>query len=594
MTMIPFAEWRPDQPALGQWAREALNVVAGEESYRPLNALQGVSTALASRAQGAAWFRGTSGESKMFAGDASNLYLLSGATWNDVTRLAAVPVQAASSTVTSGGTLAAGTHTYVVTALTAHGETTKSNEISQVTSGSTSTVTLNWSEVAGATGYRLYRGTAVAAENTYVTVGAVTNHVDTGTAGTPGTPPAANTAAVDYAPGADGAWRFAQFGSLAIAVNGVDAPQKFDLGVGARWLALDGSPPAGTFIATVRDFVVMGKIGSTPQRVQWSGFNNATIWGSDPALQDDLQDLPDGGDVTGVAGGEYGIIFQEAAVRRMTYEGPPTIFRFDKIATDVGASVPNSIASLIDMAFFLHQSGFYMVQGGQTVTPIGRGKVDKFFRAEFDATNHFRSSAAIDPVRGHYVFAYPSNGSNGTPNRLLIYNWRIQRWSRAILSCELVFGGVSQQAYTLEDLDAFGDGTLEGLPYSLDSSFWSGPQSLLLFGFDTAHHSGSFSGPTLEATVETAEFNPADGRRSVIRGCRPLIDGSAPTVAIGARETQQAAVAYGPAAGLTPAGLAPLYASGRYFRARAKIPAASTWSNAQGIDDLDVRPAGAQ
>ncbi len=197
-------------------------------------------------------------------------------------------------------------------------------------------------------------------------------------------------------------------------------------------------------------------------------------------------------------------------------------------------------------------------------------------------------------MRGLYVFAYPANGSNGTPNRLLIYNWRSQFWSRAILSCELVFGGVSQQGYTLEQLDGFGDGTLEGLPYPLDSSFWTGTVSLLLFGFDTSHKSGSFSGAPMNATVETSEFNPGNGKRSVIRGCRPLIDGGAPAIAVGSRETQQGAVAYGVPVGLTPAGLAPLYASGRYFRVRATIPAGSTWSNAQGIDDLDVRPAGAQ
>ena len=314
-------------PALGQWAREALNVVPAEESYRPLNELAGVSSALASRAQGAAWFRGTAGATKMFAGDASKLYLLSGSTWNDVSR-------------TSGG---------------------------------------------------------------------------------------------PYAPGGDNLWRFTQFGTLAIAVNGVDAPQKFDLSVGTNWAALAGSPPVGTFITTVRDFVVMGKIGSAPQRVQWSGFNNAETWGTSLSTQADLQDLPDGGNVTGLVGGEVGLIFQETSIRRMTYEGPPVIFRIDKIANDIGASVPGSVAGLLDMAFFLHKSGFYMVRAGQAITPIGRGKVDRTFWAEFDETNHFRSSSAIDPVRGLYVFAYPANGSNGTPNRLLIYNWHTGRWTRAIL-----------------------------------------------------------------------------------------------------------------------------------------------------------------
>ena len=54
MSVIPFAEWRPDMPSLGQWAREALNVVPAEESYRPLNGLSGVSNALATRRQRAA------------------------------------------------------------------------------------------------------------------------------------------------------------------------------------------------------------------------------------------------------------------------------------------------------------------------------------------------------------------------------------------------------------------------------------------------------------------------------------------------------------------------------------------------------------
>ena len=52
MSMIPFAEWRPDMPSLSQWAREALNVVPAEESYRPLNGLSGVSNALTALTKG--------------------------------------------------------------------------------------------------------------------------------------------------------------------------------------------------------------------------------------------------------------------------------------------------------------------------------------------------------------------------------------------------------------------------------------------------------------------------------------------------------------------------------------------------------------
>jgi hypothetical protein len=567
MPLIPFAEWRPDSPALGPFAREALNVVPNEESYRPLNSLATTTNALTARAQGAAWFRGTAGATKMFAGDATKLYLLSGATWTSVPQLDGARN---------------------ITGITQANPGVVSYTGADPTNGQTVYV----KDVVGMTqvnGLFFTVANVNAGANTFELSGVDTSAYTAWSSG--GTVQVATI----YAPGADGAWRFTQFGSLAIAVNGVDPPQKFDLAAGTNFAALGGSPPVGTYIATVRDFVVMGKIGSTPQRVQWSPFNNAEgTWGSVAATQADYQDLPDGGNITGLVGGEYGLVFSESAVRRMNYETPPVVFRLDKISNDIGCSVPGSLASVLDLAFFLHKSGFHMIKGGQQIVPIGHQKVDRTFYAEFDETNMARCSSAVDPVRQLYLFAYPANGNGGTPNRLLIYDWSANRFARAAIETELIFGGVSQQAYTLEQLDNFGGGSLDALPYSLDSSYWTGALSLLLFGFYTDHKSGSFSGTTLEATVETGEFNPGNGRRSIIRGCRPLIDGGSPMISIGARETQQAAVVYGSSTGLTAAGLAPVYGSGRYFRARAVIPAGGTWNNAQGIDDLDIRPGGLQ
>lgn len=98
-------------------------------------------------------------------------------------------------TSTSGGTLAAATYYYVITALNAAGETIKSNELSVTTTGTTSSNTLTWTAVTGATSYRVYRGTSAAGENVYYTPGNVVTYVDTGAANTGGSPPAANTAA---------------------------------------------------------------------------------------------------------------------------------------------------------------------------------------------------------------------------------------------------------------------------------------------------------------------------------------------------------------------------------------------------------------
>ena len=93
---------------------------------------------------------------------------------------------------TTGGTLAAGTYYYKVTALNAQGETLASPEANATTTGSTGSVALAWAAVTGATSYKVYRGSSAGGENVYYTT--VTNsYTDTGSAGVAGTVPTVNT-----------------------------------------------------------------------------------------------------------------------------------------------------------------------------------------------------------------------------------------------------------------------------------------------------------------------------------------------------------------------------------------------------------------
>lgn len=110
--------------------------------------------------------------------------------WN--TTLGAAPLQNPASTSTTGGTLAANTYYYVVTAiLNPQGESIASNEVSITTTGTTSSNTITWTAPPGmtVTGYRVYRGTAAGAENVYYAPGNVLTFTDTGGASTAGTPP---------------------------------------------------------------------------------------------------------------------------------------------------------------------------------------------------------------------------------------------------------------------------------------------------------------------------------------------------------------------------------------------------------------------
>ncbi|GGO86601.1 hypothetical protein GCM10011584_09310 [Nocardioides phosphati] len=108
------------------------------------------------------------------------------------------PVQANLATATTGGTLAAATYYYVVTAVTSSGETTVSNEKSITTTGATSTVTVSWTRVPGATDYRIYRSTSAGTEKLVTSVAPQwtdSSFLDTGYDTDATSPPVSNTAA---------------------------------------------------------------------------------------------------------------------------------------------------------------------------------------------------------------------------------------------------------------------------------------------------------------------------------------------------------------------------------------------------------------
>lgn len=100
-------------------------------------------------------------------------------------------------TPTTGGTLAAGTYYYVVTALNANGETVASQEVAATVDGSATTaVQISWQVLRGATKYRVYGRTQGSQGQYWETT--ATSFTDTGDAGTAGSPPAANTADLEF------------------------------------------------------------------------------------------------------------------------------------------------------------------------------------------------------------------------------------------------------------------------------------------------------------------------------------------------------------------------------------------------------------
>lgn len=401
-----------------------------------------------------------------------------------------------------------------------------------------------------------------------------------------------------YSNGSLDNWEFTSYGETVIATNYQDPVQSITAG-GANFADLITSTrkPKARRIATVRDFVVLGNTndttdGAKQNRVWWSALDDPTDFDPATTTLSDYQDIPDGGAVMAVVGGvEYGVILMERTIQRMTFTGGASIFRFDTVDRHRGTPIPRAVIGHGRHVFFISEEGF-LVFDGTTSQPIGHNKVDRFFWDNFDQTYLHRVSAGVDKVNKLIIWAYSdTNATDGVPNKLLIYNWADNRWTDADVDLELIFSALTQ-AYTLEELDEVST-DLDALGASLDSSEWKGG-ALRFAAFNTDDKLSYFTGSNLEATIDTGEKQLAPGFRSIVHGCRPLVDGGTPTTAIGHRSNLQDSVTFDTAAAINAIGKSVVRRNSRYHRFRVTVPAASTWTHAQGVqlERGDVTPVG--
>ena len=378
-------------------------------------------------------------------------------------------------------------------------------------------------------------------------------------------------------------WRFTQFGDVLIAANGDEVLQYWELGTSTAWADLDAAAPTARYLTVVRDFVVAGYTsGTDSQKVQWSGINDETAWTTTSTNQSDYQIIPDGGSVQGITGGEFGIVLMERSIYRMSYVGTPSIFQFDNISRNLGCFEPNSIVQYQGITYFLSDDGFYACNGTQVVG-IGSEKVDRFFFNDLDEAYSYKMSATVDPIKNLVIWAYPSSGSNGNVDSLLIYNFEVKRWSRA----EVTVGFVAQSAtpaFTLEALDAFG--TVDTISTSFDSRVWTGGKSQFVGG--SGAKIVTFSGSSLTGTLQTGDIE-IPGRTSSINMSRPLVDAGQGQVAVATRNRLVDAVSFGSYTAADSEGRAAFRTTGRYHR--LSVQPSGSWTTAIGIE-FDIVPAG--
>jgi len=377
-------------------------------------------------------------------------------------------------------------------------------------------------------------------------------------------------------------WRFAQFGTKVIAAGGTgEELQVFDVGTDSAFSNLGGSPPKADYIAVVRDQVWTANIdegsGRVPNKVRWSAINNEASWtiGTDQA---DSQVIPDAGAITGLVGGERAVILMERAIAVAYYVGSPLIYEINRVETQRGCPFPNSVANVGGDVFYLARDGFYRFSGNQSI-PIGAEKVDAFFFKDFNEAQVEKMSCAVDPENQLVAWSYVSNNApDTTPDKILVFNYAINRWSIIEQQCELL-APLFTPAYTLEDLDNLAS-NIDALPAPLDSALYKGGQ--YFFGGSKDKKLHGFTGTVLAATIETSEYALTTNRHTVVTRTVPFFKDGSVTMQVGARDRQDNDTTFDTASSLTDEGFCQHRVQGRFHRARMNI--SGNWSFAQGID----------
>jgi hypothetical protein len=370
-------------------------------------------------------------------------------------------------------------------------------------------------------------------------------------------------------------WRFVQFGGFAIATNSVDAPLKINLETDAV-TALAGSPPKFEALAVVNNFVVGTKANGAVNMLAWSGENNAEWW-TFAQRKSDYQELADGGEITGIIGGEVGLILQRNAVRRMAYIGGNVLFRFDKISANAGCSSVHSVAQYGDLAFWHSFTGFKMWDGAQ-IRSIGFEKVDSAFISNFGGVRFDEMSTAIDGQKSTVCWS--------TGRMMWIYNWLLDKWSTIDHAAEIITQRETA-APTLEEQDPLVGSTDDlvetpGLdPFDAGRFIGGDPAFYVLSGGIL----GTFSGQNMAASITGRNVEMVEGRDARIRRVRPMTDARAGvTVRLTTKQRLGDAGQYGDFSDLRASGEIPVRARGRFVTARVSIAADEPWTYLQGID----------
>jgi len=218
---------------------------------------------------------------------------------------------------------------------------------------------------------------------------------------------------------------------------------------------------------------------------------------------------------------------------------------------------------------------------GETITPIGAEKVDRYFYKNADPVGLSSMSATSDPINKLIIWDYLT--INNT-RELLIYNWQTQRWSRSDTIADYVSSSATPNV-TLEGLDTYSS-SIDTLPASLDARLWAGGKYSFVGTSGAKIVTFTGNNKTAELVTNDLEF----GYNSVVTLIRPTVNNGSANVSIASRRELDDNITYSSSVSASSEGRCSVRSAGRYHRVKL-TPTGNNWSHAVSVD-IDHQPQG--
>lgn len=314
-----------------------------------------------------------------------------------------------------------------------------------------------------------------------------------------------------YTLGSDDRWSFIQYANAALAATITTRIQRSTSGA----FADIATAPKATIVEAALGFAVAFNTSDTTYGVsqdRWwcSALNDETDWTPAASTQSTTGRLIGGsGPITAAKRfGDDVVAYKNRTMFVGRYTGPPEVWRFTQVSTDVGCVGVSAVADTMIGHIFVGQDNVYIFDG-TTPRPLeGSEQLRTWLFRDINPNFLYKTQVVWDRPNYTVSIHYVSTASSGTIDSAVVYHVINKRWGRANRNIEAPLAYVSPQI-TYDGGSALVTTYNSGPMIPFDSPFWTAGATVSAV-FNTSHVLQTLSGATESSSFTTGDIGDED------------------------------------------------------------------------------------